>query len=520
MNLTTECIEKNAFRIPNRPAVIDGASGRIYSYAELNSDANRMANALQSLGIKKGDRVALYLPNIPEFIVTFLAIAKTGAISVPFNTMLKKREIEYIMNHSGARLLVGIGTDTLENVVPVWGSLPLLEKIIVVQGQVSGEGNSKMAAYEDLIMQNGSDFIATDLAEDDGLCLLYTSGTTGKPKGALATHGGWLKQAVMNCSHVVPMTEEDSVLTGAPFFHVYVVFTVLPTLCAGAAVVTLRRFFPKEALGLITQYRITHFMGTPTMWAYLIDEYLKNKEAYDISSFWFGQAAGSLLAPDLARQIEEVFGIGLVECYGATETASTVTHTRYRHFAGGTPGWPAPGWEIKIVDDSGDELPAGEIGELWCKGPGVIKEYWNDPPMTGEKIRDGWWKSGDLAYVKGGNHADSLLYIVDRKDDMLVCGGYNVYPGEVENYLAEHPKVLQAVVIGIPDKVKGEIPKAYIILNPGQTATEEEIISWAKANMAAYKAPRTVVFTTIDDLPKTSTGKVLKRELKRMERSA
>ena len=140
--------------------------------------------------------------------------------------------------------------------------------------------------------------------------------------------------------------------------------------------------------------------------------------------------------------------------------------------------------------------------------------------MTAQKIEDGWWKSGDLAYVKGGNHADSLLYIVDRKDDMLVCGGYNVYPGEVENYLTEHPKVLQAVVIGIPDKVKGEIPKAYIILNPGQTATEEEIISWAKANMAAYKAPRTVVFTTMDDLPKTSTGKILKRELKRMERSA
>jgi long-chain acyl-CoA synthetase len=223
------------------------------------------------------------------------------------------------------------------------------------------------------------------------------------------------------------------------------------------------------------------------------------------------------LPGDLAKQIEETFGIGLVECYGSTETASTVTHTRFNHFIHGTPGWPAPGWEIKIVDDAGEEVPKGEIGELWCKGPGVVKEYWNDPAMTAMKIHDGWWKSGDLAYVKGHSTSDGMLYIVDRKDDMLVCGGYNIYPSEVETYLANHPKILQSIVIGIPDKVKGEIPKAFIVLSPGQTATEEEIILWAKENMAAYKAPRQVVFTAMDDLPKTATGKILKRELKRME---
>lgn len=517
MNLSHHCLERNAKRIPERPAVVDGVRGTVTTYAELNANVNRMANALRKLGIEKGDRVALYVRNVPEFIVAFMANAKIGAISVPFNIMLRKMEVEYIMNNSGARILIGMKAETEENVTPIWSDMPSLEKIISVQG-IAGDGAiPNVLSFDDLISENEPEFTAVDCDDEDGLSLLYTSGTTGKPKGALATHGAWLSQAAINASHVVPMTEEDLVLTGAPFFHVYVVFTVLPTLYAGAAVVTLQRFFPKEALELITKYKVTHFMGTPTMWSYLIEEYLNNKDRYDVSSFWFGQCAGSLLPPDLAKRIETVFDIGLVECYGSTETSSTVTHTRFRHFAPGAAGWPAPGWEIKIVGDDGNEAPRGDIGELWCKGPGIIKEYWNAPEATANKIRDGWWQSGDLAYVKGTTHADSVLHIVDRKDDMLVCGGYNIYPSEVETYLTQHPKVLQAVVIGIPDKVKGEIPKAFIVVSPGETASEEEIMIWAKANMAAYKAPRQIVLTTIDELPKTATGKILKRELKTME---
>lgn len=517
MNVGYECLEKNAGRIPNRLAVIDGVLGDTFTYSQLNAKVNSMANGLRSLGMAKGDRVAIYLPNIPEFIVAFLAIAKIGAISVPFNTMLKKMEIEYILNHSGARIVIGIAEETARNILPIMDKLPSVEKIVSVQGVAGGPSHPKVLEFESVLASHEPNFTALDLSEDDGLCLLYTSGTTGKPKGALATHSIWLSQAIINASHVVPMTEEDLILTGAPFFHVYVVFTVLPTLYAGAQVVTLRRFFPKAALELITKHKVTHFMGTPTMWAYLIDEYLKNEHAYDVSSFWFGQCAGSPLPADLAKRIESIFGIGLVECYGATETSSTVTHTRFGHYTPGTPGWPAPGWQVKVVDLDGRDLPEGEIGELWCKGPGIVKEYWNDPDMTATKIQDGWWKSGDLAYVEGGGQSDCHLHIVDRKDDMLICGGYNIYPSEVESYLVRHPKVLQAVVIGIPDDLKGEIPKAFLVPAPGQTATEAEIIQWAKENMAAYKAPRQVVFTTIDDLPKTATGKILKRELKRQE---
>ncbi|HBT97777.1 MAG TPA: AMP-dependent synthetase [Desulfobulbaceae bacterium] len=518
MNLAHACLEKNARRIPHRPAVIDGVSGHIRSYAELNAQASAAANALKSLGVGKGDRVALYLPNIPEFIVAFFAIAKIGAIAVHLNKMLKKMEINFILEHSGAKILIGMGEQTNENVLPIWDSIPSLEKIIFVRGSAGEGSNANILAFDTLLLRHQPEFTALDVDDDDGLALLYTSGTTGKPKGALSTHANWLSQSVINSCHVLPMSEENLVLTGTPFFHVYVVTTVLASLYAGAAVVSLPRFFAKAALELVTQYKITHFLGTPTMWSYLIEEYLKNKGKYDVSSLWCGQCAGSSLAAELGKKIETVFDLGLVECYGSTETSSTVTHTRFKHFRPGSAGWPAPGWAIKIVNTDGEELPNGEIGELCCKGPGVIKEYWNEPRVTAMNIRDGWWKSGDLAYVRGEGHSDCVLYLVDRKDDMLVCGGYNIYPSEVEGYLLKNPKILQAVVVGIPDEVKGEIPKAFVVLAPGETLTEDEIIRWAKENMAAYKAPRRVDITSIDELPKTVTGKILKRELRCMER--
>lgn len=517
MNLSHECVGKNAIRIPNRLAMIDGSTGKTFTYHEMNCQVNKVANGLKQLGVQKNDRIAIYLRNIPEFLIAFMAISKIGAIAVPFNIMLKKMEIEYILNHSESRIIFGMSEETTENIIPILDKLPRLEKIILVNSG-GKNGSSPMEILYETLVANNSEFLDTlDLSGDDGLSILYTSGTTGKPKGVLATHESWLSQAILNASQVVPMTEEDSIITGAPLFHVYVVLTALPTLYAGATFVTLERFFPDKALELITKHRLTHFMGTPTMWAYMIEEYLKNKGKYDISSLRLGQAAGSSLPSELGKQIEEVFGISLVECYGATESSSTVTHSRFGHFVPGSPGWPARGWAIRIVDNDGNELPNGEIGELWIKGPGVLKKYWNDPENTSGKIRDGWWKSGDLAYVRGDRNSDCCLFIVDRKDDMLVCGGYNIYPSEVENYLAQHPKILQSVVIGIPDRLKGEIPKAFVVLAPGQDSTEQEMIQWSKENMAAYKAPRQFAFTTMDELPKTATGKILKRELKRME---
>jgi len=513
MNLAIECIEKNVRRNPNRIAVIDGSNGATTTYAELDEKVNRMATALQSIGVQKGDRVGLYLRNIPEFIITFLANCKLGAVSVPFNIMLKRLEVEYILNNSGAKVVVGMAEETRANLLPILGDLPHLERVILVGGQSEGE---KLLSFEDLMARGRKDFQALDLAETDAISLLYTSGTTGRPKGALASHGNWAFQTWSSAYQIVPMTDEDIVLTGGPFFHVYLVIAVLPTLFVGATVITLPRFFPKDALELITRHKASHFMGTPTMWTYLIDEFLSHKDQYDVSSLWQGQSAGAPLPAELGKKIEATFGIGLVECYGATECSSTVTHTRFGHLTPGHAGRVTPGWEVRIMDDEGRELPNGEVGELCCRGPGVVKEYWRDPEMTRARFRDGWWRSGDLGSLNGGP-GDGEVHIVDRKDDMITCGGFKIFPTEVDNYLMKHPKILHAVVVGIPDPVKSQVPKAFVVLNPGEKATGDEIISWAKTVMAAYKVPRVVEVVSIDDLPKTASGKILKRELRARE---
>jgi long-chain acyl-CoA synthetase len=519
MNLAYECLEKSVQRIPDRTAVVDGNTSAVYSYTHLNERVNALANALCSLGIEKGDRVALYLPNTPEFIIAFFANTKIGAISVPFNTMFKILELEYILNNCNAKCVIGAADQVAENILPFLDKLPSLDHIICVGELPESQGNDTIVGFDACLSDHSADFKAIDLRGDDPVSLLYTSGTTGKPKGALASHDNWVSMAALQAYQIVLMTDEDIILSGFPFSHVALALTVLPPFYVGAAVITLKRFFPGEALALMAKYNATHFMGTPTMWAYLLDEYQQNENAYDLSRLWLGESSGASLAAELCKRIQDCFGIGLVECYGATESSGTVTHTRFGHTLSGSVGWPSPGWEIKIMDNEGNELPNGEIGVLCCKGPGVVKEYWNDPNTTADKLGDGWWWSGDLAYIESGGHFDGQLYVVDREDDMIVCGGYNIYPAEVEAYLAEHPKVLQAFVVGIPDNVKGQIPKAFIVLERGEECTEEEIISFSKNVMAAYKAPRRAEFVTLDDLPQTASGKVLKRELRTMEAS-
>ncbi|MGD9819397.1 MAG: AMP-binding protein, partial [Desulfomonilaceae bacterium] len=266
MNLSYECVEKNASRIPTRLAMIDGERGTTFTYSEMNSQVNSVANGLISMGIKENDRVAIYLRNVPEFLVAFMAISKIGAIAVPFNIMLKKMEIEYILNHSESRVIFGMAEETEESILPNLGALPKLEKIIIVRGQPNRHWSPIETPYEDLLANNSDKFNALDLPGDHGLSILYTSGTTGKPKGVLSTHESWLSQAILNAGFVVPMAEEDGIITGAPLFHVYVVLTAFPTLYTGACFVTLERFFPVTTLELITKHKLTHFMGTPTMW--------------------------------------------------------------------------------------------------------------------------------------------------------------------------------------------------------------------------------------------------------------
>ena len=513
MNFARECLERNVKRVSQHTAIIHGPTNQRLSYVELNRRANRIANALTDMGVRKGDRVGIYLPNIPEFVIAFFAITKVGAITVPFNIMFKHMEIEHILNNSGCKCLFGALEPVSDNVLPFRDQLPHLDHIITVGKTEEGKISSGVHAFNSLLDAFGADFETVDMRPDDPISLMYTSGTTGKPKGALASHRNWLEQTKLSAFQIVPMTDEDIVLTGGPFFHIYIIIAVLDTIYVGGTVLSLGRFFPDRALEFITRYKATHFMGTPTMWTYMIKEYQSHPEKYDVSSLWQGQSAGAPLQPALAEQIEKIFNIGLVECYGATECASTVTNTRFGHLTPGSPGWPPPGWEIKIMNDRRQELPPGEIGELWCRGPGLVKEYWQDPDMTAARFVDGWWRSGDLAYVQGCSQTSSKVFIAGRKDDMIVCGGYNLYPNEIENYLMQHPGVLYAYVVGIPDAEKGQIPKAFIVMKPNQKTTETEIIQFGKNIMAAYKAPRIVEFISFDELPKTASGKINRKRL-------
>ena len=521
MNLAHLCLERSAARLPARTAVVDGDTGAAITYAELDRRSGALAHALLEMGVKKGDRVGIYLRNTPEFIMAFMAAAKIGAIAVPFNIMFKRAEIAYILNDSGCKAVWAAAEEGAQNILPFMEDFPGVEHVILVGGvdtpQVSSPGKT-LHHFDGLLAKHQQDFRSVEVSPDDPVSILYTSGTTGRPKGAVATHANWRSAVELSAYQIVPMTDDDKVLTGGPFFHVYFVIAVLPPLLVGGTVVTLKRFSAEASLKLIEKYRASHFMGTPTMWVYMLDEYDRGRDRYDVSSLWQGQSAGSALPAELAKRIESTFPICHVECYGATECSSTVTHTRVGHLTPGSPGWTTPGWEIKIIGENGEELPNGQVGELWCRGPGVIKEYWGDPAMTRARIVDGWWRSGDLGYISEGGHTDGQLYIVDRMTDMIICGGYNIYPREVEDYMHQHPKISQAVIIGIPDAVKGDVPKAFVVLKPGEEIAPEDVIKYCKENMAAYKVPRFVELVTLDDLPKTASGKILKRELREMER--
>ncbi|GAB6171238.1 fatty acid--CoA ligase family protein [Paradesulfitobacterium aromaticivorans] len=499
-------IENNAKRIPKSPAVI--SEDVKWSWQEFNLKVNKFANALAKLGVGKDDRVAIYLANSPEYLVVYFAIAKLGATAVPFNIMFKSSEITYIINNSRAKILVAAANEAALHVQPIWDQLSTLEHLIVVGEHQAAD----MLGYDQLLAAGGDELYAFECAEDDVVTILYTSGTTGQPKGAMLTHANFYRNAELNGSYTLHINDQDSFLTGTPFCHIFFVLSVLGPMFKGAAIVTMSRFFPDKALELISKYQVTHFAGVPTMYIYMLQTYIADPNKYDLSSWRFAQAAGAAMPAEYIKQIEKAFNVGYCECYGSTETSSTCTYGRLGHSKPGSIGLPAEMWEIKIVDEDNNEAPIGEIGEITVKGPGVFKGYWDMPEATAAAFSGEWFHTGDL----GREDEDGYLYIVDRKKDMLICGGYNIYPREIEEVLYTHPSVLEAAVVGIPDAAKGEIPKAFITLKPqAEQMNAEDIILYCKERMAAYKVPRVVEF--LNEFPKNASGKILKRSLRELE---
>ncbi len=512
-------------RYPDRTALI--FYGKKVSYRELGEQIDRFAAALQRrLGIKKGDRVGIILPNCPQNVIATVGAQRAGAIPVLFNPMYVTREIEYQVKDSGCQVMVTL--DLFWQKVRAAGGveryivtgmrdyLPFpLNLLFPLKQKAPRIPADEAIRFMDLLEEPATGFAPAEVdPKEDVAVLLYTGGTTGVSKGVMLTHFN-LVSNIAQIREWLKRGEEhhDTVLVVLPMFHSYGFTAALGyALATGGTCILVPKFEAKEVLKLIQKYRPTSFPGVPTIYTALMKEPDFGK--YDIKSIEFCVSGAAPLPVELMQKFEGTTGSGIVEGYGLTET-SPVTHSNPLHGTRkpGSVGLPYPNTEVRIVHpETGEDLPIGQEGEILIKGPQVMKGYWNRPEATAEVIKDGWLYTGDI----GRMDEDGYLYIVDRKKDMILAGGFNIYPREIDEVLYQHPAVLEACAVGVPDEYRGETVKAFVVLKPGMTATEQEILDFCKERLAAYKRPRSVEF--LPELPKSTVGKVLRRVLAERDR--
>ncbi|MBA2712684.1 MAG: long-chain fatty acid--CoA ligase [Rubrobacteraceae bacterium] len=494
--------------------------GTTFEFERLQALVEKMAASLAAAGVSKGDRVALMLPNCPQYVISFFATVRLGAVVTQINPMYVEREIEHILNDSGAETIV-VYADMYERVKTVLPDTSLKTVVAVSFGDEPEGLDAGHLSFGDFLSTDAEPApdVEIDPAEDVA-ALQYTGGTTGVSKGAMLTH----RNLVANLQQTIDVfVRNPDAFTGRrivgalPFFHIYgLTCVMLFGIKLGAEQILLPRFEIEEALAVFDRDRPTMFSGVPTMYMALLasGENLRKHHLHDVEIF---NAGGSALPVNLKRSFEEKAGKPLFEGYGLSE-ASPVTHNN-PPFLGegreGSIGIPIPSTDARIVDvQTGErEMPVGESGELIIKGPQVMKGYLNMPEETATALKDGWLHTGDVAKMD----EDGYFYIVDRKKDMILASGYNVYPREVEEVLFEHPDVAEAVAIGVPDEYRGETVKAFVVKRSGAQTTEEEILAFCKERLAAYKTPKAIEFR--DDLPKSAVGKLLRRVLVDEERT-
>lgn len=489
MNLAENLISTAAVH-PARAAVkLDDIE---VSYAALQAGAARVAGWLRSLGVVPGDRVAINMPNLPQFPVIYYGILWAGAAVVPMNPLFKDREVAYALTDSGAKAIF------------VWEGMAeeaqqAADEVGVPCIQVGASFSGDLAAYEPI------DVVTRD--ERDTAVILYTSGTTGSPKGAELSHRNIGRNVEISVG-LVDMGSEDVVFGGLPLFHSFgQVVGMNAAVKAGATLTLLPRFEPVKALEVLQRDAVTIMEGVPTMYVALLQ--VPNPGEYDTSALRVAVSGGASLPVEVLRGFESTYGCILLEGYGLSETSPVASFNhRDRERKAGSIGTPVAGVEFRLVDAGWNDVPEGEIGEIAIKGHNVMKGYLNKPEATASVMNDGWFRTGDLAK----RDADGYYFIVDRAKDMIIRGGYNVYPREIEEVIYEHPAVATAAVVGVPDPVHGEEVAAAVTLKPGASASEDEIREFVKDRIAAYKYPRIVWIT--DALPTGPTGKILKREIK------
>ncbi|HZP15857.1 MAG TPA: long-chain fatty acid--CoA ligase [Nocardioides sp.] len=511
-------LEDSAATFPERTAIVFGETR--LSYPAVNAVANQVANLLVASGVKPGDKVALMCPNLPYFTIIYFGILKAGAVAVPLNVLLKGREVAYHLEDSDAKVLfafegtpdLAIGAEANEGVL----ATPSCEHLFVITGDPAGP--SPIAGRTTFGQAVGSqpmtfDTLQTD--EDDTAVILYTSGTTGRPKGAELRHRNVrdntrLGTPLFGASSETP----DTYLCVLPLFHTFGQ-TVIQNgaFLYGGTIVMLPRFDAQQALALMLREKVTFFGGVPTMYWGLLGALDGSVDVEAIkASLRVAVAGGAALPVEVHREVAARFGVTILEGYGLSETSPVASFSTFgTEPKVGSIGVPVPGVEMALIEPgSWEQVEWSEdaIGEIAIKGHNVMKGYYKRPEATAEAISpDGWFRTGDL----GRRDAEGWYYIVDRAKDMIIRGGFNVYPRELEEVLLTHPAISLAAVIGVPHESHGEEVKAFVILKPGASATSEEIIAWGKDQMAAYKYPRIVEI--VDSLPMTATGKILKREL-------
>lgn len=502
MQTITEMLESNARYEPDRIAVI--FEEQRITYKELNKEINKLANGLVRMGLKRGEVVMTLIPNSIRFIITHFALIRAGVTVIPLNVMYTPHEITYIGQDSGASTIVA-NADLWAGNVSVKAALPALNNVIISKGQ-AGKGEITL----DSLVTNIETAPAVASELDDIVSVIYTSGTTGRPKGATQTHRSILSN-VMGCCTRNKFTREDHLVCGLPMYNNFALSVVIMSaFYTAATLVAVDRFDARKVLDAIKEHGGTYFGGTPTMYSYFLHEYKEGHD--DVSTLRAVNSGGAHCAGEIIRQVEKTFGATHMEGYGQTEGCGFTTLNPYVGVRKeNSAGPPISNCLLKIVDDDDNELPVGKTGEITIKGDCFsIHGYLNRPEVNADVYRGGWFHSGDLGYLD----KDGYLYVVDRKQDLIITGGQNIYPAEVEEELYTHPKVALAAVIGIPDTDKGELAKAYIVLKKGQTATEKEIIDYVRTRIAKFKAPRLVEF--VESLPQGPTGKILKRELREM----
>lgn len=504
-------LETSARNSPNKEAIVCGP--KRMNFADLNREVRNLASGLHKLGIRPGDKVALACPNLPAFPVCYFAILMTGAIVVPINLLLRKDEIAFILGHSEAKALLCFeGNDQLpigREGLAAFGETDCCEHFFWISA--TGAPREDGADYTDLIDGDATEFDTVQRRTDDTAVIVYTSGTTGRPKGAELTHANIMFHTLAIRTGAA-MESDERILVVLPLFHVYgQVCQLAAGVGAASTLVLMPRFDPGEVLRLMESENITRFAGVPTMYWALLNH--PDADKYDIEkiarTMRIASSGGASLPVEVLKGFEERFGAAIHEGYGLSETSPAVTtnhHDRPRKPGSvGTPFW---GVDVAVVDEDMNKLPTGEPGEVVVRGHGVMKGYFKDPEATAEAFRGGWFHTGDI----GKFDEDGYLYIVDRIKDLIIRGGMNVYPREIEELLMTYPGVSLVAVIGVPDERLGEEIKAVIVAKDGATLDADKIIDWTREHLGKHKYPRYVEFR--DELPLNATGKILKREMR------